>query len=152
MEATEIITVAQAQSWLSAPDDTDLERLINSSINFVEQYTGHTLIGLVKTVQLPYCGYGLKQYPMEIVTVKDKNDQEIPYTTKSGVYSTYIFAPAGSYVTIDAGYETLAEIPGMLVEVAYKMLTYLYENRDIYTASLPQDFQVMINKYRRNLV
>lgn len=152
MDALDIISTEQAQSWLSAPDDTDLERLIRSAINFVENYTGHSLIEKEIEVQLPYNGYGLKYYPMEILSVKNTFGDDVVYTTRKAVYNTYVFAPLGSYVTVKTGYETLANVPGMLIEVAYKMLTYLYENRDIYTASLPQDFQVMINKYRRNLV
>jgi len=152
MEAIDIITVDQAKNWLSAPDTSDLKRLIESAINFVEIYTGHSLVEKEKTVQIPCYGYGLKFFPMKIVSVQNSEDQAVSYKTRQGVFNTYIDAPIGSYVKMTLGYENLEDIPGMLVEVAYKMLTYLYENRDIYTASLPQDFQVMINKYRRNLV
>lgn len=152
MNALDIITVDQAKLWLSAPDTEHLERLIKSAINFVEVYTGHTLVEKDTVVQIPCPGYGLKQYPMVIESVKNSDGDNVSYKTTKGVYRTYIFAPAGSYVTLTVGYATLDEIPGMLVEVAYKMLTYLYENRDIYVASIPQDYQLMINKYRRNLV
>lgn len=152
MNALDIISVAQAKRWLSAPDEADLERLIESAINFVEVYTGHTLIEKEVVKQIPCNGYALRAYPMTIVSVKNGNGDTVAYQTQQGVYNTYIFAPRGTYVTMNTGYETLAEIPGMLVEVAYKMLTYLYENRDIYTAQLPMDFQIMVNKYRRNLV
>lgn len=152
MEATEIITPEQAKNWLSANNTEDLPRLIASALDFVQTYTGHTLIGYDKTIQTPCYAYGIRLYPIIINSVKNVNGDVLEYKTRQTTYNTYIDAPIGSLVNLTVGYQTVAEIPPMLVEVAYKMLTYLYENRDIYIASLPQDFQIMINKYRRNLV
>lgn len=152
MEATDIISIEDAKEWLSASDEMFLKRLIGSSINFVEEYTGHALVSKQQSIEMDTFGYAIKQYPMTIVSVKDKSGNSVNYKTAKRVYNTFVFAPVGSIITIDTGYSTVDAIPGMLVEVAYKMLTYLFENRDIYVANLPLDFQVMVNKFRRNLV
>lgn len=131
MEATDIISIEDAKEWLSASDEQFLRRLIGSSINFVEEYTGHALVSKQETIVMESCGYAIKQYPMTIVSVKDKGGNTIQYKTVKRVYNTYVFAPPGSVITIDTGYTSVDAIPGMLVEVAYKMLTYLFENPEV---------------------
>lgn len=152
MEATDIISITDAQSWLNAPDTDNLKRNIESAIDWVETYTGYYLFQRTKTYQLPSCGYGISAYPIDIDTVKNTAGDTVSYYTRTGVYNTYVFAPVGSIVTATVGFVSKAQVDPILIEAAYKMLTYIYENRDIYVASLPLDIQVFLNKKRRNLV
>lgn len=149
--AADIISVPSAQLWLSASETTDLERLIKGAVDFVEEYVGQKLFPRTEQVILPFCGFSIKAYPMTIVSVTNGEAVGIAYTSIVTVNGTKIYAPSQSLVNLNVGYG-VGQAPPMLVEAAYKMLTYLYENRDIYVASLPLDIQFQINKYRRNLV
>ena len=55
-------------------------------------------------------------------------------------------------ITANVGYANKADVPSLLVDAAFKLLTYLSENRDLYSVGMPMDVQFMINKMRRNLV
>lgn len=153
MEATEIITVQQAKDWLNSEEtDAVITRLISGAINWVEEYTGHSLVSKEKVIQLPCSGHPISDYPFRIVFVKNTQGDTLQYSTKLGVYDVYVHAAPGALVNIVTGYENLYEVPPILIEGAYKMLTYLHENRDVYTLTAPTDLKVMLAKSRRNLV
>lgn len=152
MNATDIISVASAKDWLSTDDETHLPRLIKSAISYVEEYTGYRLYQRTTTIQIPFYGYGIPDYPITIQSVKNSSGQDIPYTSTTGVYNTYVAVPTGSYVYATVGYANTDDIPSELIDAAYKMLTYLYENRDMYELTLPTDVKMLISKLRRDLI
>ncbi len=153
MDALDIIPLATAKDWLSTSDEVQLPRLIKSAINFVEVYTGYKLYQRPVTYTVGDCALEITDFPIADIEVKDSEGTAVTYKQRSDVYNIYITAAEGSIVTANAGYASLEAVDQpILVDAAYKMLTYLFQNRDIYPAALPLDTQIMVNKLRRNLV
>lgn len=153
MAALDIITVEDAKNWLSTEDETALPRLIASAVNWVELYTGHKLYPRTETVYVTRIrDTVITGYPAIIVSVLDVLGEPVPYkvlSTPKGLTVEYGYTAHS--ITVNAGYQTPGEIPPLLVEAAYKLLVYLYENRDMYPVNMPMDVQFMINKYRRSI-
>lgn len=152
MEPTEIITIESAKDWLSTKDETHLPRLIKSALDWVESYTGHSLYSK-PVVEKMQCGHHLiSHYPFVIMAVRDPQGNAVEYTYSNSVYDVCINAPAGSIIHGVKGYTNMFDIPSVLIDAAYKMLTYMYENRDVYASQAPTDVKNMVSKLRRNLV
>lgn len=155
MVITDVISVQQAKDWLQVdfPDeDPAILRLINSAVQWVEKYTYHYLYARTITKYTRSCQTGFPEYPINSFSVTDKTDtpldpQPTPYY---GATKTYVTCPVQSKVVLQVGYSTLNAIPSPLVEAVYKLITYLYENRDAYGTTLPIDVQLLINQYRRS--
>lgn len=149
MTELDIISIDEAKDWLSVEDESALPRLISSAIGWVENYTGHKLYQRPVTVTLDCPGYLAIGYPVDVVSVVDKNGDPVPYC----LVGDRVKYGRGAYtLTANVGYAQKEDVPSVLIEAAFKMLTYFYENRDLYEIRLPQDVQFMVNKFRRNLV
>lgn len=158
-------------------DDATITRLIKSAVDWVERYTSYYLYPRSVTLYnrqvpnfnpanyFPVTGSGtwngttnLREipdglsiyiYPFTITSVKDKDGADVIYNTILNPLKTLLYALPNSIIIINAGYATVDEIPPILIEVCYKLITYFYENRDSYKAEQPTDIQVMLNQYRR---
>lgn len=153
MTELDVISVEEAKEWLSTEEETELPRLIASAVDWVENYTGHKLFQRPDTVLVDGSSTTVVGYPVEVISVVDKDGADVPYCVVDSFSGVKVKHGYGAKtITVNVGYESVDKIPPVLIEAAYKMLTYFYENRDLYTVNLPQDVQLMVNKLRRNLV
>lgn len=183
MGPLDVITVAQAKNWLiveDTVDDADIERLINTAVAWVENYTcyrfyprteitySHQLPGFNLADWFPPTGSGewngntgmrtsplyvsIYSYPVMIVSVKDPNAADVAYTQVFNPLKLLIYAPPNCIITLQAGYADPANAPAPLLDACYKLITYLYNNRDMYPTNLPTDMQMLLNQYRRALI
>lgn len=145
MTALDVITLEQAKEFLVVDfDDRDAEitRHIKSAIGYVETYTNVMLYSRTKSYVLTGCSLEIYDAPITFVTADLK--------TRQNVLSVTVIGQANDTVNATVGYSDVNDVPGQLIEAAYKLLTYLFENRDIYSAGLPWDVQMLLNQWRRS--
>lgn len=101
-------------------------------------------------------GLSIYLYPFTITSVQDLSSPpgDVTYTTQINALKTLLYAAPNSMITLQTGFASgdIVGIPPPLIEAAYKLITYLYENRDSYQMAGPTDIQVLINQYRRALI
>lgn len=122
-------------------DDTLIQGCIDAAEQWVSKYTNH-VFGATDRVISKYTE--IYDYP---VAVKSATGD---YNLESCSLKTVVCPNSGVNVTVTVGYADLGNVPAPLVAAAKKLITYLYENRDIYPTELPFDVQVLVNQYRRN--
>lgn len=151
MNALDVISLDSAKKWLQIHegddyDDVHIQRLIKTAVNWVEQYTSYRLYQRLETITaIAYDTY-LAQYPIEISAVT------ADYTVTNEPTKVKISAPIGTSITLLVGYDDVTDIPSPLVDGCYKLITYLYQNRDAYSYPMPTDIQMLINQYRRAII
>lgn len=161
-------------------DDADIERLIKTAVAWVETYTCYRFYqrtevaysfqapGFNPANYFPPTGAGewngpngirvtpayvsVYSYPVTITSVKDQNAADAYYTTAYNPLKLLIYAPINCVITMQTGYADPASAPAPLLEACYKLITYLYNNRDMYPTSLPTDLQMLLNQYRRAII
>lgn len=140
------ITLQEAKDWLRVDDNADdtlITGLISAAESWVQTYTNHVLNPFTMTV-----GDGCHEvYDFPLNVTAHSGSYEVEKRSLKSIFSV----SKGSTVTISVGYATPALIPKDLITAAKKLITYMYENRDTYSAELPTDVQVLINQYRRNI-
>lgn len=154
MDALNIITLedAKAELVMTGIDDRDaeIERLIKTAIAMVEQYTCYRLYERTEVFNTIGCHTSLPYYPIEIDDVINADGNDVTYTQKNQSLSILISCPAQSVIGATVGYDDVTNIPQPLISAAYKIITYLFENKDAYEVGLPIDIQLMLNPYRRS--
>jgi uncharacterized phiE125 gp8 family phage protein len=167
MTELDVISLASAKNWLSIDDndsDADITRLIKTAIAWVETYTCYRLWQRQEVVTAFGETTFLSQYPVAIDSVKNSLGADQTYYTRQ--YATKLKITTGytpnftleptynsqNTITLTVGYDDVTKIPNPLIDACYKLITYLFENRDAYQAALPSDVQILINQYRRALI
>jgi|GEM_PF-3501288 len=153
MTALDVITLEEAKTALVVdfPDQNDfITRLIQTAVARVEQYTCYALYARdIEIYSNCYRDNTLSTYPIEITGVT-KDGSATEYTVGKGALKTYVCCAPYSTIAATIGYTDRTEIPAPLIDACYKIITYLYENRDAYAAQLPSDVQMLLNQYRRD--
>lgn len=150
----EVISLQEAKSFLEIdfPDyDKKISDLIKASIQWVENYTGYLLYARDMELYSNGCQMEIIQYPINTVTVENDKGDEVRYKSTRRTLKLLLTAPNESVVKLNIGFEDAEDIPQPLIEACYKLITYLYENRDAYSMGLPTDVQGLINQYRRGM-
>lgn len=145
MTALDLISLEDAKDFLVVdyPDrDVEISRHIKSAIGFIETYTNVIM-------------YERQTVYLMTSNCRDIYDAPIKFAdptikTKQNILSVTVFGKQNDIIDAIIGYDDVTKVPGELIEAAYKMIQYLFENKDIYSASLPWDIQVLINKKRRS--
>lgn len=155
MTPLDVITLAEAKKELVVDADytdrdTEITRLIKTAISWVEQYTCYRLWQRTEVFNAIGCHTDLPYYPITIDSVKDSDDEDVTYTQKNGALSIVVSCPAQSVINATVGFSDVTDIPQPLVSASYKLITYLFENKDTYSVDLPIDIQLMLNQYRRS--
>lgn len=143
--ALDVISLQQAKDFLviDFPDrDAEITRHIKAAIGYIEKYTNHMLYQRPKEYVIDGCSLEIYDYPLEVSTNVDR--------VCAHVLSKTYYAKSGTVLNATVGYSNPDNIPEELVEAAYKLITYLTENKDIYSAGLPWDVQMLVNKWRRS--
>ena len=146
MTALDVISLDGAKEYLRVDyDDQDnvITRNIKTAVSLIEEYTNVFLYEREKQYAvIGYCGIEIFDYP---ITITDSSLKK-----KQNVLSITVFDKIGNSVAATVGYSDVDDIPANLIDACYKLITYLYENRDSYTATLPADVQLLVNQFRRN--
>lgn len=146
MTALDVISLVAAKEYLRVdyPDqDGVITRNIKSAVSLIEQYTDVMLYERERTYVLLGCSLEIYDSPITFTGT-------LPTKTKQMAMSVIIYGKSGETFTANVGYSDPNEIPQNLVDACYKMITYLYENRDAYSVALPADVQMLINQFRRS--
>jgi len=155
MTALDVISLEEAKAELvmTGIDDRDAEitRLIKTAIALVEKYTDYYLYEREITIDLTGCKTDITKYPITIVSVKHETD-DLSYSIRQKVLSIDLtcYDWEDGIITANVGFDDVTDIPQPLIDAAYKIITYLFENKDVYSAELPLDIQLMLNQYRRS--
>lgn len=164
--ALDVITLDQAKDWLVVDfSDADeiITRNIQTAIAWVEKYTNYYLYQRPVTIPVTSCKTAISLYPIADIIMKNGNgngDVVTPVIYKGGL-KTYVVYGASTglwittnagqnVITLNAGFTNPSDIPAPLIDACYKLITYLYENRDAYSSTLPVDVQLLINQFRRS--
>lgn len=158
MAALDVITLEQAKIYLVMDGindrDEEITRLIKTAISLIEQYTSYRLFARDETVITTSCKTSIPYFPINSKSIKLENGgdfAEVPYYTfKQGSLDLYVNCPVQSTILLNTGYEEATDIPEPLISAAYKIITYLFENKDAYEATIPYDVQLLLNQYRRS--
>lgn len=150
----DVISLQQAKDHLVIDFndfDAQITGLISTAISLVEQYTDYRLYQRAETIYATSCKTNITIYPIVIVSVVDKDDAQVmDYRTRNLPLSITLYVPNQSVITANVGYASIADIPHSLVSAAYKIITYLFENKDAYGATIPYDVQLLLNQFRRS--
>jgi len=147
MDALDVVSLAVAKEHLVVdfPDkDADITRNIKTAVALVEVVTNHMLYEREKSYSIPSSGYlEIYDYPFAVISSSSG------LTTTHNVLSSAILAEAGSTVNANVGYAS-GDVPSNLIEAVLKIVTYLFENKDVYEANLPFDVQLLLNPMKRS--
>ena len=144
-DALSVISLEQAKEFLVVDfDDRDAEitRHIKSAIGYIEKYTNVMMYNRAVEYVLTGCLLEIYDAPISFVTTGLKTHQN--------VLSVTVHGKVNDVVDATIGFTDITDVPQDLIEAAYKLITYLFENKDIYTAGLPWDIQMLVNKWRRS--
>lgn len=135
------VTLQQAKDYLRIDfdeDDTLIQGLIDAAEDWVSKYTNHVLSPTTKVYESG-C-YEVFDYPFVLTGGSCVNTHAT---------STSFTVPSGETATAQVGYATANDIPPVLLLAVKKLVVYMYENRDVYQSGMPNDVQLLINRYRR---
>lgn len=152
MDALSVISLDQAKTHLVVLNDTfydaQITGLIKTAVALVEQYTDYRLYQRDEDIQLLSCKQEVVTFPITISGITPTE----AYKTFARSLSIIIECQnwCGTVINTSVGYSDVTLIPQPLIGACYKIITYLFENKDAYEATLPYDVQLMLNPYRRS--
>lgn len=145
MTYNEILPLAEVKNYLRleedfTEDDTALERMVRSALQFIEKRTNHILA--LKT-NVPYSSntrcITVFDYPIRY----SGDDVVLYYADKTVFYS--------QKVEVDLGYESIDDVPSALIDCALQIIKVFYfeAEKQANTSLLPENVMQIINTYRR---
>lgn len=145
MTQFDIISLEEAKLFLVVdyPDkDEEIKIHIKTAIGVVERYTNHMMWQRAKTYTITGCSLEIYDYPLTVSTTVSR--------VHKNVLSTTYYNTEGTELSAIVGYASKDAVPSELIDAAKKIITYLFENKDISEANLPWDIQILINSFRRS--
>jgi hypothetical protein len=120
----DIITLSEAKIYLRiddtlTEDDAQIQRMVNSAFSYIEKYTNVYLRPTIKDYFFNYGKCLVYDYPINTVV----NPEEFSRVEKQQ-YS--IFSSSLDKVSLNIGYSDIANVPTVLIDVAYEILDILY--------------------------
>lgn len=144
MTALDVISLQSAKDYLRvdySDDDAIITRLIYTAVDRIEQYTHYMLYKRSTTYAMHKNSIEIYDFPITIDT---------DHKFSQNVLSITVYGCIGDNVHASIGYGAGGNIPQPLISACYKLIAYLYENRDVYNVTLPLDVQMLVNQYRRS--
>lgn len=133
------------------PDmDDRIEGLIKTAVSVVEQYTDHALFQRQKVIYGNSRSTQITTFPVSVGLVTNDTGEAQNISVDHGSLSIYVKAPYPNTINLTIGYASTAEVPGALLEACYKLIVYMFENTDAYSATIPSDVQLILNPFRRS--
>lgn len=147
MTYNEILPLTEVKNYLRleddfAEDDTALERMVRSALQFIEKRTNHIFALRENVTYSNECGkITVFDYPVRFTNPDDvfiqyKSDRHV-------VYSKSIIA--------EVGYLNADDVPSALIDAALQMIKCFYfeAEKQSNTTLLPENVLQIINTYRR---
>ena len=145
MTYNEILPLAEVKNYLRleddfTEDDTALERMVRSALQFIEKRTNH-IFQLRTDVNYTSNGNCITVFDYPIRYSGD--DVVLYYSDKVVFYSKSIIA--------DVGYLSIDDVPSALIDAALQMIKLFYfeAEKQVNTTLLPESVLQIINAYRR---
>lgn len=158
MVYTDIISLAQAKVALRVDsgftaDDANITRMIKSAFSFIEGWTNIMLYDRDKDYFIVDCKIRVYDYPINSVVAPAEADMTI--TQKTG-YTIYEYSSTDTTtLTLNVGYDDVANVPDRLIEVAYEIIDNLYyrneESKDGKMGLSPFSIGTL-NQYKRFII
>lgn len=172
MDELSVISLDQAKNHLVVLNDNfydaQITGIIKTAVGMVEQYTDYRLYQRDITIPMvqkytdydyldygtncnAYCKQDISLFPINVTSVTNNSEPQafkIIQRTLSIIVECYTCN--NSVINATVGYDDVSKIPYQLIAACYKIITYLFENKDAYEATIPYDVQVMINQLRRS--
>jgi hypothetical protein len=146
MAYTDVISLASAKDYLGVDDtsrDSEITRIINASLSYLEQYTNNILFERDKVYLYRNKCVRVFDHPINTATPTTQ-DVEI------GVLSTTYYDDTATSITLSVGYENISDIPVDLVEVGYNIIEHLFEGKKL--TELPSLVIAIMDNYKRFIV
>lgn len=147
MTHLEVISLADAKTYLGVDDtsrDVEIQRMIKSTISFVEKRTNHILIEVDKKYNFNQGCVLVYDHPI-ISTTSTTHESEI----KEG-YSIYT-DDSKTDITLKVGYADLNSVPSDILEACYLMLKFFFFEQEG-TGKTPLLVNETINTYKRFII
>lgn len=155
MDELSVISLEQAKNHLVVLNDSfydaQITGIIKTAVGMVEQYTDYRLYERDITIPLVNCRQDITLFPITITGVVNQSTAQV-YRTCQKTLSIVLECRTwcNSVINASVGYDDVTQIPYALIGACYKIITYLFENKDAYEATIPYDVQCMINQLRRS--
>lgn len=154
MAYIDIIPLADAKVYLRVDDtltedDTQITRMINAALSYVERYTNHILFAKDKDYRLINGCVRVYDFPFNsYVTPIEDDFDEIENKT---LHTNYTYGSSNDLITLNVGYTLPADVPQELVEVAYEIIDIYYYGKETgkTMADLSPLSRDMLDQYKR---
>ena len=152
MAYIDVITLPDAKVYLRidddlTEDDTQITRMINGALSYIEQYTNIYFFARDKQYNVVNNCVRVYDYPI--------NSEVSEYTEKEVLTLHTNYTTDESVLTLNVGYTDVEEIPQELLEVAYTMIKSMYfekENNKSILDSIDSLSMMTLNQYKRFLI
>lgn len=155
MDALSVISLEQAKNHLVVLNDNfydaQITGIIKTAVGMIEQYTDYRLYEREVVIPMVNCKQDITLFPITISGVVNGSTAQV-YKTIQRTLSIVVECSTwpNSVINASVGYDDITQIPQPLIGACYKIITYLFENKDCYDATIPYDVQCMINQLRRS--
>lgn len=150
MAYIDIIPLADAKLYLRVDDDltednTQITRMINAALSYVEKYTNHVLFAQDKEYRLINGCVRVYDHPINSEVTADL------IVENKTLHTNYELGTTNDLIELNVGYALVADVPKELIEVAYEIIDiYYYGKESGKTMANISPLSVdMLNQYKR---
>ena len=149
MAYLDVITLADAKVYLRiddtlTEDDTQITRMINAALSYVENYTNHILFARDKEYRLIDGCVRVYDNPINSEVTADLISEN------KTLYTNYTLGITNDLIELNVGYD-VADIPQELIEAAYEIIDIYYYGKE--SGKTMADLSPMsrqgLNQYKR---
>jgi len=154
MAFIDIIPLADAKVYLRiddtlTEDDTQITRMINAALSYVENYTNHVLFAQDKEYRLIDGKVTVYDHPVNSEVTADLTVVDMT------LHKNYTLGSDNALIELNVGYTLVTDVPQELIEVAYEIIESLYyekETNKSMQSRVSTISQLMLDQYKRFIV
>ena len=150
MAFIDIITLADAKLYLRVDDtltedDTQITRMINAALSYVEKYTNHVLFAQDKEYRLINGCVRVYDHPINSEVTADLISEN------KTLHTNYELGTTNDLIELNVGYALPVDVPKELIEVAYEIIDIYYYGKESgkTMANISPLGIDMLNQYKR---
>jgi hypothetical protein len=150
MAYIDIIPLADAKIYLRiddtlTEDDTQITRMINAALSYVEKYTNHVLFAQNKEYRLINGCVRVYDHPINSEVTDDL------IVENKTLHTNYELGTTNDLIELNVGYALVADVPQELIEVAYEIIDIYYYGKESgkTMANISPLSKDMLNQYKR---
>lgn len=157
MAYLDVISLAEAKTYLRiddtlTEDDSQITRMIQGALSFVEIWTQNYLYARAKTYLMVDGCKRVYDYPINSITTPTEADMDNEQMT---LYKIFTYGVDTSNLVLNIGHVLPASVPQELIEVAYEIIDLMYyehESGKSYKKNLSELSKDILNKHKRFLI